>query len=31
MEDDAKKMAENIIKLYLDYSKLKKMSDSGKK
>ena len=31
MEDDAEKMAENIIKLYLDYSKLNQMSDSGKK
>ena len=31
MEDDAEKMSEIIIKLYLDYSKLKQMSDSGKK
>ena len=31
MEDDAEKMAENIIKLYFDYSKLNQMSDSGKK
>ena len=31
IEDDAEKMAEIIIKLYVDYSKLKQMSDSGKK
>ena len=31
IEDDAEKMSEVIIKLYLDYSKLRKMSDSGKK
>ena len=31
IEDNAEKMSEIIIKLYLDYSKLKQMSDSGKK
>ena len=31
IEDDAEKMSEIIIKLYEDYSKLKQMSDSGKK
>ena len=31
IEDDAEKMSEIIIKLYLDYSKLRQMSDSGKK
>ena len=31
IEDDAEKMSEIIIKLYVDYFKLKKMSDSGKK
>jgi glycosyltransferase involved in cell wall biosynthesis len=31
IEDDAEKMSEIIIKLYVDYSKLKQMSDSGKK
>jgi glycosyltransferase involved in cell wall biosynthesis len=30
IEDDAEKMSEIIIRLYEDYSKLKKMSDSGK-
>ena len=31
IEDDAEKMSEVIIKLYLDFSKLRQMSDSGKK
>jgi GT2 family glycosyltransferase len=31
IEDEPEKMSEAIIKLYLDYSKLRKMSDSGKK
>jgi glycosyltransferase involved in cell wall biosynthesis len=31
IEDNAEKMSEIIINLYLDYSKLKQMSDSGKK
>ena len=31
IEDNAEKMSEIIIKLYLDYTKLKQMSDSGKK
>ena len=31
IEDDAEKMSEIIIKLYEDYSKLRQMSDSGKK
>ena len=30
MEDDAKKMAEIICQLYVDFRKLKQMSDSGK-
>jgi len=30
IENDAEKMSESIIKLYIDFFKLKKMSDSGK-
>ena len=31
IEDDAEKMSKLISKLYMDFSKLKKMSDLGKK